>query len=313
MTTPPATPQPVPGTGVPTCYRHRDRETYISCQRCGRPICPDCMTEAAVGFQCPECVAEGRRSIAQARTSFGGVIPSRPGVVSLTLIGLNLLVFALVQATGGAASLLVDRLSLHAESLCGVSRGFFYGASEAGCVGRGGTFVPGVADGAVWQMLTSVFLHVSVLHIAFNMFALYALGPQLEQVLGRWRFLAVYLLSGLAGSVLVYATAGPSTTLGASGAIFGLMGALLVIAYKVRGDYRSILFWIGLNFVITLVGAGYISWQAHLGGFLGGAALGALLAYAPRERRTLVQVGGFVAVGVVLVAITALRTLSLQV
>lgn len=315
MTTPPATPSN-PGTGVPTCYRHADRETYISCQRCGRAICPDCMTEAAVGFQCPECVAEGRRTVRQARTPFGGAMPSgRTGLVSMTLLGLNLLVFALVLATGGSASILVDYLSLHARGLCVADGGGFYTAvtSSAICDSQTpGTWVPGVGDGALWQLVTSMFLHVQLLHLGFNMLALYVLGPQLEMILGRTRFLALYLLSGLAGSALVYWAAGEqSSTLGASGAIFGLMGALLVIAHKAGGDYQQILLWIGINFVITLAYRGSISWQGHLGGFLGGLALAAILAYAPRENRARWQAAGFSAVTIVVVLAILARTVTL--
>ena len=316
MTTPPTTPSDQ-GTGVPTCYRHADRETYIRCQRCGRAICPDCMTEAAVGFQCPECVAEGRRTVRQARTPFGGAMPTgRAGVVTLTLIGLNLLVFALVTSTGGAASILVDHLALHARGLCVAnSGGVFVGAtSSAICDSQTpGTWVPGVADGAVWQLVTSMFLHVSLLHLGFNMLALYVLGPQLERLLGRVRFVGLYLLSGLAGSALVYWAAGEqSSTLGASGAVFGLMGALLVIAHKARGDYQQILLWIGLNFAFTVFGRSYISWQGHLGGFLGGLALAAILAYAPREQRTRWQAAGFSVVAIVVALAIVARTLTLS-
>ena len=150
--------------------------------------------------------------------------------------------------------------------------------------------MPGVADGAYWQLLTSAFTHVEVWHIGFNMLALWVLGPQLELAIGRSRFLALYLLSALAGSALVYWLADPAgSTLGASGAVFGLMGALLVLAVKVRGDVRGILTWVGINAVITFLFPN-ISWQGHLGGFLGGVLIAALLVYAPRQRRTAWQV-----------------------
>ena len=136
--------------------------------------------------------------------------------------------------------------------------------------------VPGVSDGAYWQVVTSMFTHVAVWHIAFNMMALWVLGPQLELAIGRARFLALYFISGLAGSALVL-VAGPEYggTHGASGAVFGLMGALLVVAHKVGGDYRGVLTWIGINFLITFVFVNNISWQGHVGGFLGGLACAA--------------------------------------
>ena len=128
-----------------------------------------------------------------------------------------------------------------------------------------------------------MFTHVEVWHIGFNMLALWFLGPQLEAVLGRTRFLALYFVSLLAGSALVYwLAAEDSATLGASGAIFGLIGALLVVAYKVGGDVRGLMVWLGLNVVITFLFPN-VSWQGHLGGFVGGVLVGAVLVYAPRE------------------------------
>ena len=155
-----------------------------------------------------------------------------------------------------------------------------------------GTFLPGVADGAYWQLLTSAFTQVEIWHIGFNMLALWVLGPQLELAIGRARFIALYLLSALAGSALVYWSSFEyGLTLGASGAVFGLMGALLVVAYKVKADVQQILIWIGINAVLTFTFSG-ISWQGHLGGFLGGVVIAAILVYAPRQRRTQVQVAG---------------------
>jgi membrane associated rhomboid family serine protease len=144
------------------------------------------------------------------------------------------------------------------------------------------------------------------------MLALWFLGPHLESALGRARFLTLYLLSGLAGSALVYWLADVNGfTLGASGAIFGLMGGLLVVALKVRGDVSQLLMWIGLNFVITVLGRGFISWQGHLGGFVGGAVIAAILVYAPRTQRLVWQVAGLSVFGVLLLAAFTTRTLVL--
>jgi membrane associated rhomboid family serine protease len=169
--------------------------------------------------------------------------------------------------------------------------------------------VPGVADGSSWELLTSMFLHIEPWHIGANMLSLYLFGPQVERVLGRVRFLVVYLVSGLTGSAVVFWLADPSgLTLGASGAIFGLLGAFLVLAHKTGGDVRGVLTLLVLNGVLTFV-IPNISWQGHLGGFLGGLAVTGALVYAPRERRTLVQslaVGGLlglVALAVVLRAV----------
>lgn len=304
---------PTPETGVPTCYRHPGRESYIRCQRCDRTICPDCMRDASVGFQCPDCVAEGQKATRSGRTAYGGLRPTNASITSFVLIGINVAVWLAVLATGGQRGWLYYLLSLHARGICYVSNGFYPGATEVTCqTAANATWAPGVADGAYWQLMTSAFTHAQPLHIAFNMFALYVLGPQLEMAIGRARFLALYLLSALAGSALVYWFAGEyTTTVGASGAIFGLMGALLVVVHKVGGDYRTVLTWVAINFVFTFVVSG-ISWQGHLGGFLGGAAVAGVIVYAPRgSRRTMFQVSGMVAIGALTVLAIILRSAAL--
>jgi membrane associated rhomboid family serine protease len=295
-----------PATGAsaqaaPVCYRHTDREAHIRCQRCNRPICPDCMRPAAVGFQCPSCVKEGAKGTRSARTAYGGQLSAAPALTSQVLVALNVAVWVLILATGGRASSLVDRLAL--MPVGGVLR-FQDGSLLA---------VSGVADGAWWQLLTSMFTHVSVVHIGFNMLVLWTLGPQLELVVGRLRFLAIYLVSGLAGSAAVLWLSPPHTaTLGASGAIFGMLGALLVIAVKAGGDVRGIATWIGVNLVLTFVLPANISWQGHLGGLAGGLLVGAALVYAPRRRRQLAQAVGVGAVTVLVAAATVLRVLQLS-
>jgi len=290
--------QSVPAA-APTCYRHTDRETWIRCQRCERPICPDCMRSASVGFQCPDCVKEGAKSTRQARTPYGGQRVGDPRLTTFVLIGINAAVWLLIMATGGRASTLVDKLALLPAS--SVRR------LPDGSV----TLVRGVDDGAWWQLVTSMFTHVEPLHIGFNMLALYFLGPMLETVLGRARFLAVYLVSGLVGSATVMVFSNPHVqTLGASGAIFGLMGALVVLAIKVGGQVQTVLMWIGLNLVFTFTASG-VSWEGHLGGLLGGVLLGAAMVYAPRERRSLVQWSATAGVLVMSLAVVAVRCVAL--
>lgn len=235
------------------------------------------MNSAAVGFQCPGCVKEGARSTRQARTPYGGKRVADPRTTSFVLIGLNVLVWLAILATGGRASALVDRLALRPDS--------GYARLADGSI----VVVRGVDDGAWWQLLTTVFTHVEPLHLGFNMVALYFLGPVLENVLGRVRFLALYLVSGLAGSAAVMLLSEPQgQTVGASGAIFGLMGALAVVALKVRGQAQTVLTWIGLNLVITFMVSG-ISWQGHIGGLVGGVLIGAGMVLAPRGHRAPVQ------------------------
>jgi membrane associated rhomboid family serine protease len=292
------------------CYRHTGRETYIRCQRCNKPICPDCMRPASVGFHCPDCVSEGAKQTRSGRTAYGGERPGNPALTSMVLIGINAAVWLLVVATGWQTSRVIDWLSLHALGLCNVAdgRNWYPGVTdEATCQSIPADWVPGVADGAWWQLLTSTFLHVDVWHIGFNMLALWFLGPQLELVIGRARFLALYLLSGLAGSACVYWLSGEQTsTLGASGAVYGLMAALLIVAFKVGGQVQTILVWIGINVVFTLVGG--FSWQGHVGGFVAGAAIMGLFVYAPRKRRTQVQVAGLVLIALVVLVAIVTRT-----
>lgn len=276
------------------CYRHPDREAYISCQRCERLICPDCMNDASVGFQCPSCLAEGAKSVRAPRTMAGGAVTGREGVVTMTLIGLNVAAFLLTLASGGNAG-----------------RVFQAGAMlSSSATNRAGDVLSGVADGAYWRLLTSAFLHEGVLHIAFNMYALYLFGPFVERALGIWRFVAAYLTMAIASSVFVYWLA-PTTTLtiGASGAIFGVFGLALVMLLRAKQDVRSLLALLAINAVIST--QGNISWQGHLGGFISGCVLGAAFAYAPRERRQLVQVVVFAAMAVGIVVAVVARTAQL--
>ncbi|MCX6398711.1 MAG: rhomboid family intramembrane serine protease [Propionibacteriales bacterium] len=296
-----------PPVGVPTCYRHPDRESWIRCQRCEKSICPDCMNDAAVGFQCPDCVAEGRKSVRQATAAYGGKRSSNPALTSIVLIVLNAAIWVAVTIDASSKGILGDFLALRARGLCHVGDSFFLG-TQAAC---DGTWVPGVSNGAYWELVSSMFTHEAPLHLGFNMLALWVLGPQLEMVLGRVRFLAVYLLAGLAGSVAVYWLSAEYTgTVGASGAIFGLMGALVVIGLKVGGQVQGLLMWIGINVVLTFT-LPNVSWQGHFGGLIGGAVITAVIVFAPRPRRTQLQVVGLTAVGIILVLATLARTVTL--
>lgn len=279
---------------VPTCFRHPERESYIRCQRCDRFICPDCQRQAAVGFQCVECVQEAARSTPPPRTRFGGVLRQGDGgIVTKTLIGLNVAVFVLVLAVG---NVLVDRVDLIGGTMFSESVGLS----------------TGVADGAYWRLLTSAFVHTQIWHIAINMFALWVLGRPLEHVLGRLRFIGLYLVSALAGSAAAYALTPPNvSTVGASGAIFGMFGATIILYRRLRLDMTWIIGLLVLNLALNIFASSILSWQGHLGGLLAGLALGAFLAYAPRENRDRVQVAGFVLVLLLAVAVVAWRTLGL--
>ncbi|HEU5157387.1 MAG TPA: rhomboid family intramembrane serine protease [Streptosporangiaceae bacterium] len=273
-------PAPDQQAEVPTCYRHPSRESYVRCTRCDRYICPDCMRSAAVGHQCVECVREGGRTVRRPRTVFGGRVSSTP-VVTYTLIAINVVVFLLQSADRG----LERRYALAASAVA--------------------------LDGQYERMLTSAFMHYGIAHLLLNMWALYIVGQPLEQWLGRVRFTALYGLSALGGSVMVYLFAAPnSLTAGASGAIFGLFGAIFVVSKRLNYDVRGIAMLIVLNLVITFTFHG-ISWQGHIGGLITGSALAFAYAYAPRQSRTLVHVGASLAVAVAVVALVMFRTAEL--
>lgn len=266
------------------------------------------MNPAAVGFHCPACVREGARNVRSARTPYGGRVSALPALTSQVLIGLNVAVWLLITATGASASAWVDRLGLIPLGRCEPvgGGGYFPNVPEAMCRQGGAVWVDGVGTGALWQLLTSAFTHVDVWHVGFNMLALWFLGPQLEMVLGRARFLALYVLSALAGSAAVLWLSDPaSVTIGASGAVFGLIGALLVVGWRVGGDLRMLLGWLLVNVLITVGGRDFISWQGHLGGFVGGLFVAAALVLVPREGRARWQ-----ALGVGLVALATIGLLA---
>lgn len=272
------------------------------------------MRDAAVGFQCPSCVAEGARETRQARTPYGGARSGNPALTSMVLIGLNALVFLSILGTGGSASSLLDKVALMLSARCdpdGQSGYYPQVPSEASCTADvGGSWVLGAADGALWQVVTTMFTHVEIWHIGFNMLALWFLGPQLELAIGRLRFLALYLISGLAGSALVlWLTPAQVQTFGASGAIFGLMGALLVLAFKVGGNVSQIGTWLLINAVLTFT-LPNISWQGHLGGFLGGVLISAVIVYSPRQRRGTWQLLGLTSLTLLLLAAIAARLVA---
>lgn len=294
---PPGAPGPPPPDGGPACcYRHPDRETAIRCTRCNRPICPDCMVSASVGFQCPDCVRQGSgtghgASAARPRTLAGGPVAADPRLVTKILLGLNLAVFVAVLADGS----LLDELVLLGRA------NFYYGGPPEG-----------VAEGQWYRLVTSMFLHQEVWHIAFNMLGLWWLGGPLEAVLGRVRYLALYLLSGLAGGALTYWLAAPNQpSLGASGAIFGLLGATVVLMRRLNYDMRPVFMILALNLVITFNPWGGIAWQAHVGGLVAGVLIGIGMVHAPRERRDLVQFGTCAVTLVVVILIVAIRTAAL--
>ncbi|MBG6101293.1 rhomboid family intramembrane serine protease [Micromonospora vinacea] len=294
---------------TPVCYRHPGRETYVRCTRCDRPICPDCMREASVGHQCPECVNEGRRSVRPARTAFGGGTAGRHGYVTKALIAVNVLflLLSIASARGGDAA------------VGGAGFGGLMGGStpltEWGAVlGRAylsDYTLGGIAEGQWYRLVTAMFLHYGVLHLLLNMWALWVLGRSLEANLGRVRFAALYLIAGLGGNVAAYLFSSPrAATVGASTAVFGLFAALIIIERRLGRDISRIIPILVINLVFTLAVPG-ISIPGHLGGLVVGALMALVLAYAPRSRRTLVQVAGGAIILLVLLVLVLFRTAQL--
>ena len=282
------------GQGTPpTCYQHPDRETWVSCVRCGRHACPDCLRSAAVGQQCVDCVHEGGRTTRRPTTAFGGR-PVRTAVVTWTLIAVNVLLFLVELAKPSIAN--------------------DWGLLGYATIGSGP--MQGIASGQWYRLILSAFLPpatglggLGFIDIAFNLWALYAVGPSLEQLLGRGRFLAVYVLSALGGGVLFFLVA-PQTelALGASGAIFGLFGAWFVVSRRLQIDSRGILVLIGINLAFSFIYRSAIAWQDHVGGLIVGAAITAAFVYAPRKNRLVIQAAAAIAILVILVVIVVLRS-----
>jgi len=295
-------------TTVPVCYRHSSRETYVRCSRCERPICPDCMNEASVGHQCPECIAEGKRSQRPARTAFGGSAAGRGGVVTKTLIGINVAVALVSFLMGGIGSVAGGGLG----GLLGTSTSLTEWGAVIGSAVYGNPAVEhGIAHGEWYRLITAMFLHYGLLHLLMNMYALWILGRDLERVLGPLRFTALYLLAGLGGNVAAYLFSSPnSATAGASTAVFGLMAAIFVILKRLNQSVAPILPVIVINVIFTFVVAS-ISVAGHLGGLVVGAIVAAIMAYAPRANRNLVQAVGCAAVVLLLVALAIYRSATL--
>ncbi|HEY6595775.1 MAG TPA: rhomboid family intramembrane serine protease [Asanoa sp.] len=299
-----------PTTAAPVCYRHPSRETWVRCTRCERPICPDCMREASVGFQCPECVAQGARTQRPARTAFGGGVAGRNGYVTKTLIALNVVVMlvSIVSARGGDAAFGGGWGGLLGGSTPLTRWGAVLGYASYSLTDP---TQHGVAAGEYYRLFTAMFIHYGILHLALNMWALWVLGRNLEYALGPLRFAVLYVLAGLGGNVAAYLLAAPNgETAGASTAIFGLFAAIFIVLRKLGRDTSAIIPILIINLVFTFT-VSAISWQGHIGGLIVGGIVAVIMAYAPRSQRNLVQFVGCALVFVALIALTFARTASL--
>lgn len=308
---------------LPVCPRHPDRPSFIRCQRCDRPACPECQRPAAVGIHCADCAAgrgpgpaSGPRAMPARAAAAGpqdgwairrgpvasGTTPARPGRVrpsrsrvaaqprvTWILIGICAVVYVLQWLTAGQPM--------------GVTEQFWYAGLHTSSL----VMEP-------WRMLTSAFLHSpgNPLHILLNLFTLWVMGRMLEPVLGRARFLALYLISAFGGSVAVLWLSAPNApVLGASGAVYGLFAALFIVLRRTGGNVSSIVALIAVNLVVSFLGSN-ISWQGHIGGLVAGAACAAVFAYVPAPRsgpavRQWLVLGAVVVILVALAALGAAR------
>ena len=269
------------------CYRHPGRQSFVLCQRCGRTICPACQVQAAVGVHCVECARENRPVKPKPRFVTAFRRTSTQPVVTFSLIAVTAFFFILqsVPGLGGSVTGLLQYAGVYTQPQTGYPL-------------------------EPWRMLTSIVMHGSVLHLLFNMYALYVFGQLLEQMLGRGRYLALYLVAGFGGSVAVDLLASPGQpVVGASGAIFGLMGAFFVIQRRLGGNSVQLLILVGINLVIGFIPGFNIAWQAHVGGLVTGAVIGLVFMATRNVRQKSTQIWLLAAVGAALLALTVVRAL----
>jgi membrane associated rhomboid family serine protease len=269
------------------CYRHPDRETGLSCSDCGRPICADCATFAPVGIRCPDHAgARGGKRPKQIRPR-QGLVRRAPGValasgsapITKALIGINVAIYLLTASQGGGLN-----------------------APGGSLFARWILFGPFVVHGGWYRLVSAMFLHASIIHIGFNMYALWVIGTPVEQYLGRARYVGLYFVSGLAGSAGALLATPLSPTLGASGAVFGILGAMLILEWQITGRLAgNAMTMIVINLIITFAIPG-ISYGAHLGGLVGGILITLGYAHWRGGRAQYGQLGVGGALGLIVVA-----------
>jgi len=270
------------------CYRHPDRESYVLCQRCGRTICGQCQTPGAVGVVCPECMAKQQASHPRTKPAWlTRLTGSGAPVVTYSIIAVCVLVF-IIQTVG-------DLLGLQVTNALRYAGAYSYPAALSGA------FEP-------WRMFTSIFAHANIIHLALNMYTLWVFGMALEPVLGRARYLALFLISGFAGSVGVLLLASPVVpVVGASGAIFGLFGAFFIIQRRLGGNGTQMLVLLALNLGIGFLPGFNIAWQAHVGGLVGGLLVGLIYVETRTPQRRRWQLPLIVLLCVIFVALSLIH------
>jgi membrane associated rhomboid family serine protease len=272
-----------PETATNYCYRHPNRQSFVLCQRCGRTICGECQTPGPVGVICPECMKQQRATAPKTKPAIlTRMTGSGAPVVTYALIGICVVVFIL-------------------QSLPGIGGNVTGALQYAGLYSYPELFQP-------WRMITSIFAHASIIHIALNMYTLWVFGMILEPLLGRVRYLVLFLLSGFAGWLGVFLISDPRVpVIGASGAIFGMMAAFLIIQRRLGGNATQLLILVGINLVIGFLPGLQIAWQAHVGGLVGGAIAGLIFVETRQLSRRGLQIGLLCLLGAVMVAASLWR------
>ncbi len=292
--------QPHERTRTPVCYRHPDRPTRLSCTECDRPICIECSNDAAVGQKCPECSRpQGRHRVVDARRAVAG--PSfETSPVTFSIIAVTVAIYLI--------SFVSPQLNLELQDALAWIK------------------AP-IQDGEVWRALTPVLLHGGIMHIGFNMYALYLFGPRLEREVGRVAFACMYLASAAGGSLLSLLTGSDSflarvlrdnvvvlewfpRSVGASGAIFGLFGAWMFVAYKLRSTpagrsmFNQLAVLLVINAALPFI-LPIIDWRAHVGGFLTGVLVAWLWSVLAVGRANAKVIRAWLAGGILLLALLA--------
>ncbi|WP_029146124.1 rhomboid family intramembrane serine protease [Microbacterium luticocti] len=283
------------------CYRHPDRQSFVLCQRCLRTICPECQIQAPVGVICPECLREQQKNATTAQRKAERRWGRRPTVVAAPLDRRPMATYWIIGIT------LVAYLT---QLIPGSPVAQWFALNSVFLVPQFGHFEP-------WRLLTVLLVHSGLLHVGLNMLALWMIGRILEPLVGHVRFVVLYLIAGIGGSVAVALLAPGTFVVGASGAIFGLFGALLVIGRHIGANVASIAIIIAINFAFPFVvgllsgsmAAVQISWQAHLGGLIAGCAVGFIYARTRAVRQRGLQIGLLVALTVVLLGLLAIPAL----
>jgi membrane associated rhomboid family serine protease len=275
------------------CYRHPDRQSFVLCQRCMRTICPECQTQAPVGVICPECMNADRKSRTPAQKKAARRWGNGNGAtMAMARSGKPVVTYALLAVTS-----FIGLVQLIPGIGTEITRQLLFAAPYLYPNLFPLPFEP-------WRLLTAMFVHGSFIHLALNMLALWMLGQSLEPMLGRARFLAIYLISGFGGSVMVACLAPGTSTVGASGAIFGLMAALLIIGRHIGANVTGLLVILGINFAFGFF-VGNIAWQAHLGGAIVGALVALIYTRTKRRDQRIWQIVLLAALVVLLIVVVA--------